>query len=95
MKKKENGFNEFKFEGKNNFFEGRLYPKNDKGYYPLSIKINGLAIHGAKLICSDKGDFVALPTYKSSDGEYKPLVHFVTKEDVDDLKELAKYLLSL
>lgn len=93
-------FKEFKFEGENgNVFSGRLYPRSNStdkcDIYPLSIVVNGLAIVGTKFMDTPKGSFVAFPSYKTRDGEYKAQCYFFNKEDMEDLSALGDYLVKL
>lgn len=97
--KPENNYKEFNFEAKNNFFSGRIYTEGTKSEkatrFGLSLTINGLAIIGCKLFVTENKTFVAMPTYKTSGGEYKNLCFFTDKEDLKDLDNLASHLKSL
>lgn len=96
---KTNDFIEFNFEGENgNVFNGRIWEGNEKDkctIYPLSITINGLAILGSKLFITKDKEFISMPNYKTSGGEYKSICYFYNKEDIKDLSDLASHLKSL
>lgn len=50
-------------------------------------------IHGLKIIDGQKGMFVAMPSRKMPDGEYKDIVHPITPELRKDITDsvIAKY----
>lgn len=97
-KKETKAYKEFNFTGENgNQFDGRLWLENVKEtekavITPISITINGLVVVGCKLVESSKGAFISFPQYQGKDGEYKSMVFFTKKEDLDDLKALAEEL---
>lgn len=100
-KEAKDAFKEFKFEGNNgNTFEGRLWVENVKETEkavttPISVTINGLVIVGAKLIEYGEKPFISFPQYQTKSGDYKNMVFFTNKDDIDDLTEFAKYLATL
>lgn len=97
-KKETKAYKEFNFTGENgNQFDGRVWLENVKEtekavITPISITINGLVIVGCKLVESSKGAFISFPQYQGKDGDYKSMVFFTKKEDLDDLKALAEEL---
>lgn len=97
-KKETKAFKEFDFTGENgNTFTGRVWLENVKEtekavITPISITINGLVVVGCKLVESSKGAFISFPQYQGKDGDYKSMVFFTKKEDLDDLKALAEDL---
>ena len=57
---------------------------NTKAY--MSAVIGGsYAVHGIKVVASEKGDFVAMPSVKMGSGGYKEMVHPITAEARSDL----------
>lgn len=97
-KKETKAYKEFNFTGENgNQFDGRVWLENVKEtekavITPISITINGLVVVGCKLVESSKGAFISFPQYQGKDGDYKSMVFFTKKEDLDDLKALAEEL---
>lgn len=97
-KKETKAYKEFNFTGENgNQFDGRVWLENVKEtekavITPISITINGLVVVGCKLVESSKGAFISFPQYHGKDGDYKSMVFFTKKEDLDDLKALAEEL---
>lgn len=97
-KKETKAYKEFNFTGENgNQFDGRVWLENVKEtekavITPISITINGLVVIGCKLVESSKGAFISFPQYQGKDGDYKSMVFFTKKEDLDDLKALAEEL---
>lgn len=60
----------------------------------VSVTIDDvLVIHDIKVIDGTKGLFVAMPSKKSSDGEYKDIVHPINTETRNELQRiiLEKY----
>ena len=52
---------------------------NTKAY--MSAVIGGsYAVHGIKVVASEKGDFVAMPSVRMGNGEYRETVHPITAE---------------
>lgn len=87
-------YKEFAFDSGANTASGRIYTDNvkktDKSQsYGLSLTINGLVIVGCKLVMTANSNFISLPSYKASNGEFKSLVYMVEEEDVKFLKDLA------
>lgn len=61
----------------------RIYPVKDSKYTlaNANVDINGVfAIRGVKVICGEKGPFVAMPQYKDSHGDYRDICFPCTKE---------------
>ena len=59
-----------------------------------SLTIDGsFAVHGIKIIGSEKGDFVSMPATKQSDGKYRDTFHAITAEARQTMNEtvLAAY----
>ena len=54
---------------------------------------NELAIHDIKIIEGDKGLFIAMPSRKTAEGEFKDIAHPINTELRDQLQTmiLAKY----
>lgn len=50
-----------------------------KAYFDITFD-NELVIHGIKLIEGDNGMFVAMPSRKMFDNEYKDIVHPISSE---------------
>lgn len=92
--KKEESFKEFKFDGKEFQYTGRLYPEYQEEtkkatVTPFSLTLNGLiTIKGCRLWQTDKSSRIKFPVYKSGD-EYKSYI-FYPKELNDELGELLK-----
>lgn len=58
------------------------------------VTFNGcFVVHGLKIIDGQKGMFVAMPSRKMPDGEYKDIVHPITPELRKEITEtvIAKY----
>lgn len=95
-KKKEDNFKEFKFDGKEFQYTGRLYPESavetDKSTRtPFSLTLNGvLTIKGCWLWQTDKSSWIKFPEFKSGE-EYKSYVYY-PKELNDELGELLKVM---
>lgn len=45
------------------------------------------AIHDIKVIAGESGDFIAMPSRKTPDGEYKDIVHPINTETREFIKE--------
>ncbi len=55
----------------------------------VSITIDdAFAIHDIKVIEGDKGLFIAMPSKKSADGEYRDIAHPINTETRSDLQNL-------
>ena len=85
---------EFKFDGKEFQYTGRLYPEYQEEtkkatVTPFSLTLNGLiTIKGCRLWQTDKSSWIKFPEYKSGD-EYKSYI-FYPKELNDELGDLLK-----
>lgn len=92
--KKEESFKEFKFDGKEFQYTGRLYPEFQEEtkkatVTPFSLTLNGLiTIKGCRLWQTDKSSWIKFPEYKSGD-EYKSYIYY-PKELNDELGDLLK-----
>ena len=63
-----------------------------------SITLDGVfVVHDIKIIEGTKGVFVAMPSKKNSDGEYKDIVHPINTETRNEIQSviLEKYEASL
>ena len=55
----------------------------------VSITIDDVfAVHDIKVIEGDKGLFIAMPSRKAADGEYKDIAHPINSETRNELQEL-------
>jgi len=46
-----------------------------------SVTVGGaFTVHGVKVVSGSKGEFVSMPSYKQSDGNFKDIFHAVTAE---------------
>ena len=55
----------------------------------VSITIDDVfVVHDIKVIEGDKGLFIAMPSRKAADGEYKDIAHPINSETRNDLQEL-------
>ena len=94
-KKQENNFKEFKFDGQEFQFTGRIYPDlatetKNVTITPMSLTLNGvLTIKGCRLFQTDKNAWIAGPDYKTKDGEYKSYL-FWDKEYNEELDKLVE-----
>lgn len=67
----------------------RKLEKEGKMKAVVSITIeNAFVVHDIKIIEGDKGLFIAMPSRKSSDGEYRDIAHPITSETREKLQEL-------
>ena len=95
--KKEN-FKEFQHNGKEFQYSGRLYVEQSKDtgkctITPLSLTLNGLlTIKGCKLMQTDSSAWIAFPSYKSADGDYKELLYADKEYKEQELAGLVKIL---
>ena len=61
----------------------------------VSITIDEeIVVHDIKVIEGEKGLFIAMPSRKASDGEYRDIAHPINTKTREDLQELilSKYL---
>ena len=72
----------------------RRVAKDGKMKAVVSITIdNEFVIHDIKVIEGEKGLFIAMPSRKSSDGEYRDIAHPINSETRSRIQDLilAKY----
>ncbi|MBQ6231084.1 MAG: septation regulator SpoVG [Eubacterium sp.] len=72
----------------------RKIDKEGKMKAVVSITIdNEFVIHDIKVIDGEKGLFIAMPSRKSTDGEYRDIAHPINSETRNKVQEiiLAKY----
>ncbi|SEQ78046.1 stage V sporulation protein G [Lachnospiraceae bacterium NE2001] len=72
----------------------RRVAKDGKMKAVVSITIdNEFVIHDIKVIEGDKGLFIAMPSRKSADGEYRDIAHPINSETRTKIQDLilAKY----
>ena len=72
----------------------RRVAKDGKLKAVVSITIdNEFVIHDIKVIEGDKGLFIAMPSRKSADGEYRDIAHPINSETRTKIQDLilAKY----
>lgn len=72
----------------------RKVTKEGKMRAVVSITIdNEFVVHDIKVIEGDKGLFIAMPSRKASDGEYRDIAHPINSETRDRIQSLilAKY----
>lgn len=66
----------------------KIQTENGKLKAIASITIDDcFAIHDIKVIAGDAGDFIAMPSRKTPDGEYKDIVHPINTETREFIKE--------
>ncbi len=66
----------------------KIQTENGKLKAIASITIDDcFAIHDIKVIAGDSGDFIAMPSRKTPDGEYKDIVHPINTETREFIKE--------
>ena len=67
----------------------RLINKESKMKAVASITIDDVfVVHDIKVIDGDKGLFIAMPSRKSQDGEYRDIVHPINQETRSYLQNL-------
>ncbi len=67
----------------------RKVARNGKMKAVVSITIDDVfVVHDIKVIEGDKGLFIAMPSRKAADGEYKDIAHPINSETRNDLQEL-------
>jgi stage V sporulation protein G len=67
----------------------RKVEKEGKMKAVVSITIeNEFVIHDIKIIEGEKGLFIAMPSRKSNDGEYRDIAHPINSETRDNLQKL-------
>lgn len=72
----------------------RKVDKDTKMRAVVSITIEDVfVVHDIKVIDGEKGLFIAMPSRKSSDGEYRDIAHPINSETRNELQDLilAKY----
>lgn len=66
---------------------GSIHPEGNVRAY-ASVNLNDcFAIRNVKIVDSTKGLFIAMPSYKAGNGEYKDICFPVTKEFREQLSE--------
>ncbi|MDD6400992.1 MAG: septation regulator SpoVG [Lachnospiraceae bacterium] len=73
----------------------RKVAKDGKMRAVVSITIdNEFVVHDIKVIEGDKGLFIAMPSRKSADGEYRDIAHPINSETRDRIQSLIleKYM---
>ena len=94
--KKQDSFKEFKFDGKEFQYTGRIYPEYKQegkkcDITPFSLTLNGaITIKGCKLFQTDKHTFIKFPEYKSGE-EYKSYLYY-PEELNEEINEIAKVI---
>ena len=67
----------------------RLIGRESKMKAVVSITIEGVfVVHDIKVIEGEKGLFIAMPSRKTSDGEYKDIAHPINSETREELQNL-------
>lgn len=67
----------------------RKVEKEGKMKAVVSITIDGeFVIHDIKVIEGDKGAFIAMPSRKAADGEYRDIAHPINSETRDKIQNL-------
>lgn len=76
----------------------RKVTKESKMKAVVSITIDGVfVIHDIKVIDGDNGPFIAMPSRKTSDGEYRDIAHPINSETREMIQRLIieKYEIAL
>lgn len=97
----ENKYKEFKYDGKEFQYTGRIYPdyqqetKSKKATItPISITLNSVfTIKGCKLFQTDNNAWIKFPEYLHSkeDNEYRSYIYY-PEELNDEINELVKVI---
>ena len=67
----------------------RKVTKESKMKAVVSITIDGVfVIHDIKVIDGDNGPFIAMPSRKASDGEYRDIAHPINSETREMMQKL-------
>ena len=67
----------------------RKVPKEGKMRAVVSITIDDVfVVHDIKVIEGEKGLFIAMPSRKASDGEYRDIAHPINSETRDKIQSL-------
>lgn len=67
----------------------RKVTKESKMKAVVSITIDGVfVIHDIKVIDGDNGPFIAMPSRKASDGEYRDIAHPINSETRDRIQRI-------
>ena len=67
----------------------RKISKEGKMKAVVSVTIDGeFVVHDIKVIDGDKGLFVAMPSRKATDGEYRDIAHPINSETRDKIQSL-------
>lgn len=68
----------------------RKIAKEGKMKAVASITIDGVfVVHDIKVIEGDKGLFIAMPSKKATDGEFRDVAHPINSETRDNLQKLV------
>lgn len=70
----------------------RVRPMTQLGKMKAVVSItidNEFVVHDLKIIESDRGLFVAMPSRKSSDGEYRDVAHPINQSTRDRIQEIV------
>jgi len=68
----------------------RKVAKDGKMKAVASITIDGVfVVHDIKVIEGDKGLFIAMPSKKAADGEFRDVAHPINSETRDSLQKLV------
>lgn len=92
---KKETFKEFKFDGKEFAYTGRVYPDlsqetKNATITPVSLTLNGLiTIKGCKLWQTDNNSWLRFPEYQDKNKEYKSYV-YTPKELNEELDKLVE-----
>ena len=74
----------------------RKVAKDGKMKAVVSITLDGeFVVHDIKVIEGEKGLFIAMPSRKASDGEYRDIAHPINSSTRDTIQILEKYQESL
>lgn len=94
--KKTDNFKEFKYEGKEFTYSGRIYPDSAKeskecDITPMSLTLNDvITIKGCKLMESKKNTWIAFPAWEDKKGDWNSYVYVdkeFSKEEIDKVAE--------
>ena len=67
----------------------RMVNKESKMRAVVSITIDGVfVIHDIKVIEGDKGMFIAMPSRKAGEGEYKDIAHPINSETRSEIQDI-------
>ena len=75
-----------------NITDVRVRKVNDEGKMKAVVSItfdDEFVVHDIKVIEGEKGLFIAMPSRKSSDGEYRDIAHPINTQTRDKLQKLV------